>query len=188
VIRTGNLKPLVSVLTPSIPERAVMLAECRASVSGQTLDVWEHLVAVDEDGEGCAVTMNRLADEAIGKWLLPLADDDLLLPGCLAALVRHTRDADVIYSPPLVTGNEDRWWFYQEPPAIPSFALIRTELWEELGGYDESLTREEDRNMWVDALKMGARFFRVDEPTWVYRQWKKADGTPGNKSFAGATG
>jgi hypothetical protein len=83
-----------------------------------------------------------------------------------------------VYSPPLVSGNEDRWWFFQAPPVIPSTALIRRSLWDRLGGYDEGAVREEDRKMWVKAVEMGARFVRVDEPCWVYRQWQ------GNKSFA----
>lgn len=184
VVGTGA--SLVSVLTPSVPERWAYLAECEASVRAQTFDRWEHLVAVDDLREGCAVTMNRLAVEARGEWLLPLADDDLILPGCLETLLRAHHEefpkinADVIYSPPLVTGNEDRWWFYQAPPAIPSFALIRASLWRDLGGYDETLTREEDRDFWVKAIAAGARFVRVDEPTWVYRMHDS------NKSFAGA--
>lgn len=175
----SHRKPLVSVLTPTLPERFVFLCECSASVDAQTFTGWEHLIGVDEDGEGCAVSMNNLAREADGEWLLPLADDDLLLPGALATLADHTDEGDIIYSPPLVTGNEDRWWFFQTPPAIPSFALIRAELWRDLGGYDEALVREEDRDLWTRALDAGARFVRVDEPTWVYRQHD------GQKSFAG---
>lgn len=170
---------VVSVLTPAIPERLGMLAECELSVKAQTFVDFEHLAAVDLDGEGCAVTINRLAERAAGEWLLPIADDDLLLPGCLASLLARQDDGDVIYAPPLVTGNEDRWWFFQAPPAIPSTALIRTSLWRDLGGYDESLNREEDRDLWVKALNAGARFVRVDEPCWVYRQHG------GNKSFNG---
>src|SRR4051812_42464614 len=136
----------------------------------QTFDDLEHLVGIDEDHDGCAISMNRLADKAEGEWLLPLADDDLLLPGCLASLLAHADDADVVYAPPLVTGNEDRWWFFQAPPVIPSCALIRADLWRELGGYDETRVREEDRDLWIKALAAGARFVRVDEPCWIYRQ------------------
>lgn len=173
------MKTTVSVLTPTILERAELLAECIASVDAQTFDDYEHLVGVDEDREGCAVTMNRLARKAQGEWLLPLADDDMVLPGALEALLHHADSLDtIVYSPPLVTGNEDRWWFFQSPPAIPSFALISATLWEQLGGYNEQLKREEDRDLWTRALAADARFVRVDRPTWVYRQW------PGQKSFA----
>jgi glycosyltransferase involved in cell wall biosynthesis len=170
-------RPVVSVLTPSIPERGSFLEECQLSVEAQTFDNYEHLVELDDNYRGCAVTMNRLAAQASGEWLLPLADDDLLLPGSLGALVANSADADIVYSPPLVTGNEDRWWFFQTPPVIPSCALVRASLWERLGGYDEALSREEDRALWVRALAEGGRFVRVDEPTWVYRQHA------GNKSF-----
>lgn len=162
-----------------------MLIECRRSVMYQTVG-GEHLVEIDHKREGCAVTMNRLAAQEKGEWVLPLADDDLLLPGCLQSLLTASDEADVVYSPPLVTGNEDRWWFFQAPPVIPSCALIRASLWRDIGGYDETLKREEDRDLWVKALAAGARFVRVDEPTWVYRLWTRADGSPGNKSFAAA--
>ena len=169
--------PAVSVITPSIPERARFLAECEKSVAAQTIAVHEHLIELDTQRRGCAKTVNSLVRRAKGEWLIPLADDDLLLPGALETLLAHSTDADIVYSPPLVTGNEDRWWFYQAPPLIPSTALIRDDLWRTLGGYDETLSREEDRNLWVKAVAYGARFVRVDEPTWVYRQHSA------NKSF-----
>lgn len=156
------------------------MRECEASVTAQTCDDWEHLVAMDDGRDGCAITMNHLARRAEGEWLLPLADDDLLLPGALELLLDYANGADVVYAPPLVSGNEDRWWFFQSPPAIPSFALIRADLWRELGGYDETRIREEDRDLWTRALEHGARFVRVDEPCWVYRQHD------GQKSFARA--
>lgn len=172
--------PVVSVLTPTIRERAGMLGECVRSVRAQTDDRWEHLTLLDDAQAGCSVTMNKLARRARGAWLLPLADDDLLLPGALRALLAGGADADIVYAPPLVTGNEDRWWFYQAPPVIPSFALISATLWRDLGGYNEALSREEDRDFWTRALDAGATFVRVDEPVWVYRQHA------GNKSFVEA--
>jgi glycosyltransferase involved in cell wall biosynthesis len=164
-------------MTPSIEGRERFRIECRQSVAAQTYRDFEHLVVVDSAREGCAVTMNRLAREASGEWLVPLADDDLLLPGALDTLLRHSQMADVVYSPPLVWGNGDTH-FFGTPPQIPSFALIRASLWEELEGYDESRIREEDRDLWTRALNVGARFIRADsEPTWVYRFHK------GNKSY-----
>jgi glycosyltransferase involved in cell wall biosynthesis len=170
-------EPRVSVITPTIPERAALLEECKASVDAQTLDGYEHVIMFDRFHDGCAKTTNAAAKAAKGEWLLPLADDDLLLPGAISNLLAATCDADIVYSPPLVTGNEDRWWFYQAPPVIPSTALIRASLWNELGGYDENLDHEEDRDLWTKALDAGARFVRVDAPTWIYRQHDH------NKSF-----
>jgi glycosyltransferase involved in cell wall biosynthesis len=171
-------KPLVSVLTPSIPERAGFLDECVASVKAQTVTGIEHLVKVDGQRNGCSITMNELALEAQGEWLLPLADDDLLLPRCVETLLSYADQGDIIYAPPLVWGQPQEW-FTQAPPVIPSFALIRRDVWFELDGYDETAVREEDRKMWIKALEHGFRFVRADSaPTWVYRL---AHG--GNKSF-----
>lgn len=171
---------MISILTPSIPEREAFLEECVRSVEAQTNGDWEHIVKIDKNYHGCSVTMNQCAEQAQGEWLLPLADDDLLLPRALDTLLAASQGADIVYAPPLVTGNEDRFWFFQAPPAIPSFALIRRELWFELGGYDETAVREEDRKLWIKAMQAGARFVRVDEPCWVYRQHDS------NKSFAQA--
>lgn len=174
----SSLSPVVSVLTPTIKGREAFLAECRASVLVQTFPDWEHLRLLDEHRVGCAATMNALAAEADGDWVLPLADDDLILPGCLAALLAVSDDADVVYSPPLVWGVENPWWFFQEPPAIPSFGLIRRELWEKVGGYDYLWNREEDRRFWTRAVELGARFVKAaSAPTWVYRIHQ------GSKSF-----
>ncbi len=88
-----HVPALVSILTPSIPERERFRRECCASVTAQTFASWEHLVHVDDDRAGCAVTMNMLAAVAEGEWLLPLADDDLLLPGALEVLLEADGDA-----------------------------------------------------------------------------------------------
>lgn len=177
------MSPSVSVLTPSIPERAALLVECRLSVRAQTAPC-EHLIEIDTARDGCSRVMNRLAREASGEWLLPLADDDLLLPGAVATLLAHSGEADVVYAPPLVWGNNDTH-FWGTPPNIPSFALVRASLWQQLGGYDEKRRREEDRNLWRAALDAGARFVRADTgPTWIYRFAFHPDGKPRNKSYA----
>lgn len=169
---------LVSVITATIEGRERMLGECVASVEAQTFRDWEHIIEYDADREGCSVMVNRAVARAKGEWLFLIADDDLMLPGCLQSHLDASASADIVYSPPLVTGNEDRWWFFQAPPVIPSTALIRRSVWDELGGYDETALREEDRKLWERAVEVGARFERVDEPTWVYRMHGA------NKSFA----
>lgn len=170
-------RPLVSVITATIPERKPLLVECEVSVQSQTFGGWEHLILDDSEREGCSKMVNRLVAEAKGDWLFPLADDDLMLPRCLELLVGCSDEADIVYSPPLVWGRPTEW-FTQAPPAIPATALVRKSLWLELGGYDEGAVREEDRKMWIKAVDAGARFVRFDtDPTWVYRHHD------GNKSF-----
>jgi glycosyltransferase involved in cell wall biosynthesis len=161
--------PLVSVVTPSVPERAGMLEQACASVQAQTCRDWEHLVLVDSGYVGCARTVNRLAEEAIGKWLFILADDDLLHPGCLQAHLDAAEDGlDIIYGPPNVEG-EDPGTFHGEPPGIPSASLIRWTMWEYLRGYDERLGQREDRDLYERAQGLGYQFARIPDGYWTYR-------------------
>ena len=159
----------VSVLTPTIPERREFLKECRASVRAQTFRSFEHLVEVDKRRKGCAYTLNQLARRAHGEWLFILADDDLMLPGCLEAHMDASPQADVVYGPPLVWG-QDHKEFHRSPPGIPAVALIRADLWRRVEGYWEDLDHCEDRDFFAKAMTKQARFVRiVDVPTWVYR-------------------
>ena len=173
----------VSVLTPTIPERADLLEECIASVTAQTFKDMEQLIGVDEGRRGCSWMMNQLAQQAKGEWVIPFADDDLLLPGAVARLLEASDDADVVYSPPLVSQNGETH-FFGVPPDIPSFGLIRRTLWQVLGGYDTSRSREEDRDLWTRALKEGARFVRIGEPQYVYRFHARSSKHQ-NKSYHG---
>ena len=138
----------------------------------------EHLWLVDHEYDGCSKTMNRLARTAKGKWFVPIADDDLVLPWFLTDLAGASRGADVVYAPPLVTGpnhgGEEQFW--GEPPNIPAVALIRRTLWDALGGYSEAYAEREDMVFFGHALERKARFVRVARQSWVYRFWG------GNKS------
>lgn len=159
---------VISVLTPTIPGRERFLHECRLSVLAQTYSEREHLVLLDSERQGCSRTLNTLARAARGEWLFLVADDDLLLPRCLEAHLRVSATSDIVYCPPLVWG-EDHHQFWGGPPMIPSTCLIRRQLWQRLGGYDESARSTEDRFLYERAMKEGARFTRIEEPTWVYR-------------------
>ena len=163
---------LVSFVTPSIPERARMLKECVESVARMApVEGWavEHLWLVDEEYEGCSKTMNRLARMAKGEWLVPIADDDLVLPWFLRDHAGLSADADVVYAPPIVSGDtaygETQFW--GSPPNIPAVAMIRKESWGE--GYNEQVSQAEDFILFNGLLSRGARFVRSDRQSWVYR-------------------
>lgn len=151
-----------------------MLKECVRSVSHMMpVRTWkvEHLWLVDEDYDGCSKTMNRLARMAKGKWIVPLADDDLVLPCFLRDHAGVSEDADIVYAPPYVTGPEagGEEQFHASPPNIPATAMIRKSLWDELGGYREDFAQTEDMVFFNAAMERGARFARVDRQSWQYR-------------------
>lgn len=164
----------VSFLTPTIPERAAMLEDTIQSVKHQDRPKgWqvEHLWLVDDEYAGCSRTMNELARRAAGSWLVPLADDDIVLPWFLREHAAASKNADVVYSPPHVTGAEagGETQFWGQPPNIPAVAMIRKRMWDEAGGYDEKFRETEDRALFEKLMGMSARFERVDRQSWVYR-------------------
>lgn len=165
----------VCVITASIPSRASLLEECRASVAAQTFPC-EHLVGVDVSREGPATIRNRLAADTDADWLLPLDDDDLLDPDCVQVLLEAAKPGSaVVYPFCRMTGRTDGWnpnkLFNQislyQMNFIPATALIRRDAWEVLGGYQQ--VPLEDWNMWQRAELHGFQFQCVPEVLWSYR-------------------
>lgn len=170
----------VAVLTPTLPERALLLREARASVAAQTVSV-EHLVGVDRDREGPSVTRNRLAaSRPDADWYLPLDDDDLLDADFVETLLPHLAGADVVYPWCRVEGKDD-WTpnrlftpeLLLKANFIPVTALVRAELWREVGGMPEPpegrVQPGEDWEFWRLCLGAGAVFRCLPEVLWTYR-------------------
>lgn len=161
----------ITVVTPSLPTRAHLLAEAILSVNAQTLPPVEHLIGVDHGREGSAALRNRLAAAARGEWVAFLDDDDVLHPHHLETLA-VAADADVVYSrpdgyDPVQPFDPDR---LRAGNFIPVTVLARRELFLEAGGFDEAAPHGwEDWGAWLRMLDHGARFRFVDEVTWTYR-------------------
>ena len=95
----------ITVLTPTIPGREVLLAECVASVTAQTVEVANHLICSQSCSENlpspvhCARMQNALLPAVRTEWTMRLADDDLLLPHHVATLLPALEPGvDVVYS------------------------------------------------------------------------------------------
>lgn len=165
----------VTVITATMPERSVLLAEAMASVAAQTVTPAEHLVAVDYVRHGGARVYNLLAKAVRTPWLATLPDDDLFYPNHLETLLGAADGADVVYSYCDVTGNYP-WEAYNQPfhpdllrrtSCVSHVALVRTDLVARLGGWEEIAGY--DYRFWLTALDAGARFVSVPVPTWHYR-------------------
>lgn len=180
---TGALGLRASVLTPSLPDRRLLLDECIKSVAAQTVSV-EHLVGVDDDRRGPSATRNRLAGSSDADWFLPLDDDDLIDPDCVQQLLASAGDADVVYPWCRVVdfGEQEPWCpnrLYRPEPLvgegvrpynyIPVTALVRASLWREVGGMPQA-GHAEDFLFWRRCIGAGARFRCVPEVLWSYRR------------------
>ena len=168
----------LTVITATIPERALMLAELAAALDVQT-ERPEWLIEVDEDGDGPVPHLNRLAEKVDTEWIFRLDDDDLVDPDHFEILADYlTDDYDVVYSWPRITPptedlSEDGLQIVMPLRTlegrnfIASAAAVRTSLWRELGGLHD--VAEEDHDLWIRAYHAGARFRCVPRVTWTYR-------------------
>lgn len=164
---------LVTVITPTVPGRELLLDECIASVRAQTVDT-EQSVGVDSDRVGPAVLRNRLASGVQTEWLLPVDDDDLLAPDCVARLLDVSDDADIVYPwcriDPGITALVNKLWDragLHRMNYIPVTALIRRDTWNLLGG--QRNVPMEDWDFLRRADLHGCRFKCVPEVLWHYR-------------------
>lgn len=167
----------LTVITATIPERALMLAEVAACLDAQN-ERPEWLIEVDEDGDGPVPHLNRLADKVDTDWLFRLDDDDLIDPDHFEILADYlTDDYDIVYSWPRVVpaGPDGANWLQVVMPLptlegrnfIASAAAVRVSMWRELGGLRDVV--DEDHDFWIRAWRAGARFRCVPRVTWTYR-------------------
>lgn len=174
------LKPGISVVTPSVPERAPFLAEARASVAAQSCRVpVTHLVLLDRRHRGAAIARNKLLEQVETEWVAFLDDDDLFDRDHLQSLLdlAHATDSDVTWS--WCRCISERAISIPRPTAfdpealrdrnyIPVTVLARTAAVRAAGGFSKR-DRFEDWHLWLRMLDNGARFAVVPRVTWTYR-------------------
>lgn len=168
----------LTVVTATIPDRAIMLAELAAALDAQTVRP-EWMVEVDEIGNGPVPQLNRMAESADTEWLFRLDDDDLVDPHHFETIGKYLcDDYDLVYTWPRIDPSNDDFSVdglqlvrplasLEERNFIASAVAVRRSLWLELGGLRD--VPEEDADFLVRAYKAGARFRCVPTVTWTYR-------------------
>lgn len=169
----------VTVITPSLPERAELLAEACASVQAQTLPAVKHDVWLDTARVGPAMVRKRLVNECETSLVAFLDDDDLLYPDHLATLISALRqnDADLAFSwhddGPGVP-RFDAWCdeaialMFANRNVIPVTVVARRDSILAAGGFNPQ-DRYEDHALFVRMMVMGQRIVCTPETTWRYR-------------------
>jgi glycosyltransferase involved in cell wall biosynthesis len=132
-----------------------------------------------------AFTLNYLAEQATGNWLIRMDADDVCEPHRFARLLQviDSGEHDVIgswatlidrhdrvigqFSPPKDPRRIRRRLLFSNPIAHPTVAFSRDFLLRMrgyLGGYVS-----EDFDLWIRALRSGARITNIEEPLLRYR-------------------
>lgn len=170
---------MITAITPTIPGREDLLAECVASVKATGLP---HLVGLDEHRAGPAVVRNALLKRVCTPWVLPVDDDDLLYPQYKQIVLPHLHDVDVLYTAWELRGADDPKpkpgpfdaELLQRQNFIPVTACVRTTALRAVGGFPNA--RYEDHELWKAMAAAGYRFRYLPIVAWVYRR------TPGSRT------
>jgi cephalosporin hydroxylase len=162
-------QPGVLVVTPTEADNESLLSACRSSVAAQTVEV-EHAFENDEHYVGPGVLRDRMVAASDAEWVLPLDDTDTLDPQHVETGLQATDDADIIYQWCRVEGSNycpNRLFnakALRRFNYLPATSLIRRSLLDDLGGFKNN----NPHDLWLRALKAGARFKCIPEVTWTF--------------------
>jgi glycosyltransferase involved in cell wall biosynthesis len=117
-----------------------------------------------------------------GKYILPLDSDNLAKPDYLLQsfkILESKPEISIVFSDCEVWGKEKTIRKVELPKIqeivlhnqIDTCAVFRKEVWAELGGYDEFLSKKglEDWEFWLAAFSKGFQFYHLSEPLFTYR-------------------
>lgn len=166
-IRAQKAEAKVEVIVVDGASKDDTLAVCK-----RYADVIDHIVSERDTGQANAINKGmRLASGDVLCWLCA---DDLLLPGAVTAVLEcfANLSPDVIYGDlvwydvklrPISVQKEVPFnWrsFLFTHNVIPQPATFwRREIWDRVGGLDESLHFAFDRDLWCNFASSGACFY-----------------------------
>jgi glycosyltransferase involved in cell wall biosynthesis len=177
-----------SVLSQEYPEyELIVVSDGSTDDTAEILaDYGDRIAVIRQENRGVSAARNRGVREAAGSLIAFLDSDDLWLPGKLetqAAFFQARPDA-------LICQTEETWVRngrrvnpknrHKKPsgdiflPSLelclvsPSAVMMRRELFEVMGGFDESLPACEDYDLW---LRIGCRYpvYLIDTPLIIKR-------------------
>jgi hypothetical protein len=173
----------VTVVIPTIPPRARLLARALGSVSKQEHPADAVVIAQDVDGRGAWDTRNRGVLHVRTTWTAFLDDDDELLPHHLRRLLELAEEssAGLVWGWFEVIGGRDpfpqhrgRTYNPAAPHIVPITYLVRTELllaaMLEVGGFrpdHAGAWDEQDEPIFSAMARLGGTA-NTSEVTWLW--------------------
>lgn len=157
------------------------------STDSETIEVLKKLSndrikVIHTENGGPSKARNIGIAQCNGKYILPLDSDNLAKPNYLLKsfeIMENKPDISIVFSDCEVWDKEK---YLRKVPfpqleeivlhsRLDTCAVYRKTVWNEVGGYDEFLSKKglEDWEFWLAAFSKGFQFYHIPEPLYVYR-------------------
>jgi glycosyltransferase involved in cell wall biosynthesis len=199
VVPSYNKPEYLAECLRSIQEQQYESWECiivndrspRSHIAYSTIDLMKDArfrIISHSQNRGPAAARNTGVKHSTGNLVFFLDEDDTLDCKCLNKLVERIAQTccDIVCCKPVLFGDAVRQMSVSIPnktdvltgrfPLGVGF-LIRRELWNKLGGWDESteLNGREDNEWWIRAVYSNLRIEIVEDAYYYYRQFTSCD-------------
>lgn len=140
-----------------------------------------NIILFDQENLGLPRARNCGADKATGEYLLFLDADDIIAPTyiskCIASLSQD-KTLNIVYAEAEYFGARSGSWIlpdfnlpnFIESNCIPASAVIRNEVFQKVGKFDENLKCYEDWELWIRIVKEFGGVHKIKEPLFFYRK------------------
>ena len=157
----------------------------------------DNIKVVHQPNKGASSARNRGVLYNKAKYICFLDADDKLHPEFLEKTLRVLEgnlNIDIAYTYACLFGDICATWTTEDLSLktikkynyIPATAVYRTEIWEELKGYDEAMIGGyEDWDFWIRCAQKGYKGYAIPEKLFYYRKHCKSLNTDAQKRNIG---
>ncbi|UQD57404.1 glycosyltransferase [Flavobacterium sp. K5-23] len=146
-------------------------------ISKNNLDI----ILINQKNTGASKARNNGALQASGKYLLFLDADDIISKCYLRKCIQHLeqdKTLNIVYSGAEYFGARKGPWKlpeysisnFLESNCIPVSAVIKRDVFNKVGGFDENLIYTEDWELWIKIIKDFGGVYKINEPLFFYRK------------------
>lgn len=159
--------PRISVIIPYTTTYEKYLDEAKNSV------INAHETILVPYTENLCKARNRGVKEATGDYILQLDADDILEPTFIEECTPLLEEKTIVATGHSEFGEVTGEYTVEDDLSLENFkrgnrilgcSVYPLKMWEEVGGYDETLEGYEDWDFWLRALEAGYTIKKIDKP------------------------